>query len=195
MADHIAKDYIRGIKNRDNKTFNILYKEYFALIRSFVINNNGTVEDAKDVFQEAIIVIYRYSQKENFKLSCTFETFLYSVARTIWLNILRNQRIHLNKVNEISEFIMFNSSSNELIEESLEYKLFQKHFLRLSKECQKLLRLFFDKVPYSEIARQMGYNSIGFVKKKKFNCKEFLMKSIKNDPEYKLFVLEKQMRK
>ena len=72
-----------------------------------------------------------------------------------------------------------------MIEDSLEYKLYQKHFQKLSKECKKLLQLFFDKVSYSEIAKILGYKSAGFVKKKKYNCKEFLMKSIKNDPEYK----------
>lgn len=184
MAKNRAKDLIDGIKNKDSKTLNFLYKKYLSLVRSFVLNNNGTTDDAKDVFQEAVIAIFRYSQNENFELKCSFETFLYSICRTIWLNNLRNQRVHLNKINEISEFIIFSSSTNEMIEESLEYKLYQKHFQRLSEECKKLLQLFFDKVSYAEIAKLLGYSSVGFVKKKKFNCKEFLMKSIKNDPEF-----------
>ena len=184
MAKNRTKDLIDGIKNKDSKTLNFLYKKYFSLVRSFVLNNNGTTDDAKDVFQEAVIAIFRYSQNENFELKCSFETFLYSICRTIWLNNLRNQRVHLNKINEISEFIIFSSSTNEMIEESLEYKLYQKHFQRLSEECKKLLQLFFDKVSYAEIAKLLGYSSVGFIKKKKFNCKEFLMKSIKNDPEF-----------
>ncbi len=184
MAKNRAKDLIDGIKNKDSKTLNFLYKKYLSLVRSFVLNNNGTTDDAKDVFQEAVIAIFRYSQNENFELKCSFETFLYSICRTIWLNNLRNQRVHLNKINEISEFIIFSSSTNEMIEESLEYKLYQKHFQRLSEECKKLLQLFFDKVSYAEIAKLLGYSSVGFIKKKKFNCKEFLMKSIKNDPEF-----------
>jgi len=184
VAKNRAKDLIDGIKNKDSKTLNFLYKKYFSLVRSFVLNNNGTTDDAKDVFQEAVIAIFRYSQNENFELKCSFETFLYSICRTIWLNNLRNQRVHLNKINEISEFIIFSSSTNEMIEESLEYKLYQKHFQRLSEECKKLLQLFFDKVSYAEIAKLLGYSSVGFIKKKKFNCKEFLMKSIKNDPEF-----------
>jgi len=184
VAKNRTKDLIDGIKNKDSKTLNFLYKKYFSLVRSFVLNNNGTTDDAKDVFQEAVIAIFRYSQNENFELKCSFETFLYSICRTIWLNNLRNKRVHLNKINEISEFIIFSSSTNEMIEESLEYKLYQKHFQRLSEECKKLLQLFFDKVSYAEIAKLLGYSSVGFVKKKKFNCKEFLMKSIKNDPEF-----------
>ena len=142
MAKNRAKDLIDGIKNKDSKTLNFLYKKYFSLVRSFVLNNSGTTDDAKDVFQEAVIAIFRYSQNENFELKCSFETFLYSICRTIWLNNLRNQRVHLNKINEISEFIIFSSSTDEMIEESLEYKLYQKHFQRLSEECKKLLQLF-----------------------------------------------------
>jgi RNA polymerase sigma factor (sigma-70 family) len=163
-----SQDLISGIKNRDNVTLKKIYKKHFSLIESFVTSNKGTVDDAKDVFQEAIIVIYRYTRDKDFEISCSFETFLYSICRTIWLNYLRNKRIHDDKV-----------------EESAEYRLYQKHFQKLGNECKKLMQLFYDKVPYKEIARQMGYSSIAMVKKKKFMCKEFLLKSIRNDPEFK----------
>jgi RNA polymerase sigma factor (sigma-70 family) len=187
-----AQDFIKGIKNRDNDILKILYKQHFPLIRAFILNNNGTVDDAKDIFQEALIVIYRYARKDNFEINCAFETFLYSICRTIWLNKLRNKRIHYKKLDDIIESVTFSSSDNEQIEDNLRYKLYQKHFQKLDKSCKKLLQLFYDKVPYKEIAKQMGYRSIGFVKKKKFKCKEYLMKSIKNDPEFKLLTEKRQ---
>ncbi len=186
MSKQESQDLIRGIKNRDNLTLKKIYKKHFSLIESFVTNNKGTLDDAKDVFQEAIIVIYRYTRDKNFEISCSFETFLYSICRTIWLNYLRNKRIHDNKIDDIREYITFNSSYNNQVEESAEYRLYQKHFQKLNDECKKLLQLFYDKVPYKEIARQMGYSSIAMVKKKKFMCKEFLLKSIRNDPEFRL---------
>ena len=69
---------------------------------------------------------------------------------------------------------------------------YKKHFQKLGDECKKLLQLFYDKVPYKEIAKIMNYKSIGLVKKKKFKCKEFLLKSIREDPEYKLLVEKKK---
>ena len=185
MAKRESHNFIKGIKNRDNKILQVIYKEHFSLIKSFVIKNNGTVDDARDVFQEAIIVIFRYAKRDDFKINCSFETFLYSISRTIWLNNLRNKKIRIGKLDDIREFITFNASENEQIEESAEFKLYQKHFLKLSDECQQLMRMFYDKVPYKEIAKKMNYKSIGIVKKKKFKCKEFLLKSIRNDPEFK----------
>ena len=194
MAKQESHDFIKGIKNRDNKILKIIYKEHFLLIKSFIIKNNGTIEDARDVFQEAIIVIYRYTKKDNFKINCSFETFLYSICRTIWLNYLRNKRIRTNKLADIREYITFSASNDDQIEESAEYKLYQKHFQKLGDECKKLLQLFYDKVPYKEIAKRMNYKSIGLVKKKKFKCKEFLLKSIREDPEFK-FLREKKPKK
>ena len=186
MAKRESHNFIKGIKNRDNKILKVIYKEHFSLIKSFIVKNNGNEDDARDVFQEAIIVIFRYAKRDNFKINCSFETFLYSICRTIWLNNLRNKKIRTNKLDDIREYITFNASENEQIEESAEYKLYQKHFEKLSDECKKLMQLFYDKVPYKEIAKKMNYNSIGIVKKKKFKCKEFLLKSIRNDPEFKL---------
>jgi RNA polymerase sigma factor (sigma-70 family) len=187
-----SHDFIKGIKNRDNKILKLIYKEHFSLIKSFIVKNSGTIEDARDVFQEAVIVIYRYTKKDDFKINCAFDTFLYSICRTIWLNNLRNKKIRINKLDDIREYITFSASDDEQIEESAEYKLYQKHFQKLGDECKKLLQLFYDKVPYREIAKKMNYKSIGLVKKKKFKCKEFLLKSIREDPEFKSMVEKKK---
>jgi len=195
VAKQESHDFIKGIKNRDNKILKIIYKEHFSLIKSFIIKNSGTIDDARDVFQEAVIVIYRYTKKDNFEINCSFETFLYSICRTIWLNNLRNKKIRTNKLDDIKEYITFSASDDEQIEESAEYKLYQKHFQKLGDECKKLLQLFYDKVPYKEIAKKMNYKSTGLVKKKKFKCKEFLLKSIREDPEFKLLNEKKQSKK
>ncbi len=192
MTKQESHDFIKGIKNRDNRILKIIYKEHFTLIKSFIIKNSGTIDDARDVFQEAIIVIYRYTKKDNFKINCSFETFLYSICRTIWLNNLRNKKIRSNKLDDIREYITFTATDDDQIEESAEYKLYQKHFQKLGDECKKLLQLFYDKVPYKEIAKRMNYSSIGLVKKKKFKCKEFLLKSIREDPEYELLIEKKK---
>ena len=64
------------------------------------------------------------------------------------------------------------------------YRLYQKHFTNLGKDCQKILQLYFDKVPLKNIAQIMGFKSEKYAKKRKFKCKEYLIKSIKQDLEY-----------
>ena len=64
-------------------------------------------------------------------------------------------------------------------------KLFQKHFKRLEKDCQKLLLLFLKKVPLKDIAEELGIGSQQYIKRKKYKCKEQLVRYIKSDPNYK----------
>ncbi|MFC2096620.1 hypothetical protein ACFLQ3_02865, partial [Bacteroidota bacterium] len=70
-------------------------------------------------------------------------------------------------------------------EKNEQYKLYQKHFKRLEKDCQKLLQLFLKKVPLKEIADELGIESQQYIKRKKYKCKEQLVRYIKSDPNFK----------
>ena len=89
-------------------------------------------------------------------------------------------------MNDTSAFeIEFDHDFAELVEKNERFKLYQKHFQLLGSDCQKLLQLFFDKVPLKQIAQIMGFSSEKYVKKRKFKCKEYLITSIKQDVNYK----------
>ena len=153
------------------------------MIRSFILQNSGNEEDAKDVFQEAIIAIFKKSTEFDFEITSSFKTFLYSICRQLWLKQLRNRKIHLNNIVEITEKIEMDNEADEALEDSLEKRLFRKYFNQLNKECQKLLRLSMQKVQAKDIARLMGYSE-QFVRNRKYRCKGMLAKLIKSDPEY-----------
>jgi hypothetical protein len=72
--------------------------------------------------------------------------------------------------------------------ENERYRLFQQHFLRLSEDCKKVLRLFMNKVPLKEIAEIMGFKTEKYAKTRKFMCKEKLKNAIINDPNFKKFI-------
>ena len=55
------------------------------MVQSLIINNNGTADDAKDIFQEAMIVLYEKARSGTFELSCQIKTYVYSVSRRLWL--------------------------------------------------------------------------------------------------------------
>lgn len=91
---------IEGIRNQDKKTLQFIYAKYFPTIKRFIIDNQGSEQDAKDVFQEAIIIIYRKIKDGTFDLSSTFKTYLYSVCRFIWVKQLaKNKELEEDKNN------------------------------------------------------------------------------------------------
>jgi RNA polymerase sigma factor (sigma-70 family) len=177
---------IEGIKKRDNRVLSLIYKELFPVVRYYVMSNGGTQDDAKDVFQESIIVAFKQISLNSFEIKTGFEAYLYGVARLVWLKILRNRATHDRNIMQLEEPENSYLPSDELIEEELEMRLFRKYFFRLGSECQQVLRYISEGLSYEKIAIEMGYKSEKIVRNKKYKCKETLIKLIKEDPEYKI---------
>ena len=50
------QELLKGLALGDKKAIETIYKENYNMVQSLVINNNGSAQEAKDVFQEAMIV-------------------------------------------------------------------------------------------------------------------------------------------
>src|SRR5690554_6413543 len=171
MKNYSDEQILKGILRHDNLVLQYIYKQYYFKVSAFIKKNSGTEDDANDVFQEAIIVIYRkLKESDLMNGSGTFQSYLFSVCRYIWLKELEQKRNEQEKINDTSPFQddIYDDNLIELVEKNERYGLYQKHFKSLSTDCQKLLQLFFEKVPLSEIARIMGYSSDKYAKKRKF---------------------------
>lgn len=187
MTDYTNLELLNGILRNDTIVLQFIYKNFYSKINFFIKKNNGDDDDANDIFQEAIIIIYRKLKANELVLDCTFETYLYSICRFLWLKQLEKRKIEKENIKDNHEF------NDEIYDDNLErvsdlnerYRLYQKHFANLGKDCQKILQLYFDKVPLKTIAQMMGFKSEKYAKKRKFSCKEYLIKSVKQDLEYK----------
>ncbi|MFP4449200.1 MAG: RNA polymerase sigma factor [Bacteroidales bacterium] len=178
---------IEGIRKQDPKVLQYLYDEYFTMIRSIVIENSGNEEDARDIFQESIILIYRKITNESFQLTSAFKTYLFSVCWKMWQRELRDR---YRKVNMKQDYKYFAQNPENIeIEYELHrrYKLYQEHFKKLGKECQQILKMALKQVPFEKIAKKLRLSSAKYVKKRKYLCKEELIKSIKQDKRYNDF--------
>ncbi len=82
---HSEADIISALRQGDSKALEIIYKQHYPAILHFIIQNNGTDQDAKDLYQEAVIILYEKLRQEHFLLTCQIKTFLYSVCRKLWL--------------------------------------------------------------------------------------------------------------
>jgi RNA polymerase sigma factor (sigma-70 family) len=180
------KEFIAGLKTQNVLVIKEIYKKFYQQIKYLIRSNSGTEMDAEDIFQDALVVIYQKISSENFKLSCSFYTFLYSICRHLWLQRL-NKREFSYEYKDVANLDEWqdNDTIEELTEENEKYKLFQQHFLRLNQNDQKVLKLFMKKIPLKEIALIMGFKSEKYAKFRKYLCKEKLKNSILNDPHFR----------
>jgi hypothetical protein len=63
---------IRAILEQDNRVIQMVYNECYPMVERMIINSGGDREQAKDVFQEAWIIIYRKVKY----FSCIFLYFI-----------------------------------------------------------------------------------------------------------------------
>lgn len=186
MIEYSNLDLLNGIRRNDTIVLQYIYKNFYSKINFFIKKNSGDDDDANDVFQEAIIIIFRKLKANELVLDCTFETYLYSVCRFLWLKQLDKRKVEKEKIKDNHEYHedIYDDGLERVVDLNERYRLYQKHFTNLGKDCQKVLQLYFDKVPLKNIAQIMGFKSEKYAKKRKFKCKEYLIKSIKQDLEY-----------
>jgi len=177
---------LQGLARNDRKAIETIYKENYNMIQALVINNNGTAEDAKDIFQEAMIVLYEKVQTGTFELNCQIKTFIYSVGRRIWLKRLMQQnRFSLSDTDE--ESIAVDDEVEDHENRNAAFQTMEKSMGGLGEPCKSLLEAFYlQKKNMQEIAENFGYTNAENAKNQKYKCllrlKKIFFSQYKNEP-------------
>ena len=180
------EEIIAGLRKRDNRVLQYIYKNTFLPVKQLILNNAGSENDAEDIFQEALIIIFRKLRDEdNFELTSAFSTYIYSISRLLWLKHLRNiKKIEIDPLNRDHEERIEFEPPSPVQDKDLRMAIYQRTLLLIPEDCQKILRLTAQDLTSSEIARQLGFRSEGYVRKRRHFCKEYLVNKIKEDPDY-----------
>lgn len=176
------QELLEGILNADSQAIQEIYTLALPSVISWVKENNGSEADARDIFQEALIALFRKVESGNFKLTCTLKSFLRIMCRNLWLSRLRNKNSQTKPLENI-EIVDLDTDLENRLEQSEKEQLFFKHFDLLGENCKKIMQWFFDKIPLKQIAERLD-TSESYIKKRKFICKEKLIKAIQTDPRF-----------
>jgi RNA polymerase sigma factor (sigma-70 family) len=182
VTNYTDEELADGIVRKDERIVRVLYSEYYSGIKQMIKNNSGSEEDAKDIFQEALIVLYQKLNDTGFKLTSSLNTYLYAVARILWYRELRRRKDLLITDKFIEQF------DHQEIQESIERKerldFYRKKFEELSEDCKKILQLFLNNIPIRDITKLMGYSSDQHTKNRRLRCKMSLINRIKSSDFY-----------
>ena len=179
------EELVKGVRDKDNDVLLYIIKRSSKPVKEFVLRNSGSEQDADDILQEAIIVLFRKMSDEKFKLTSTISTFIYSIARLTWLKELERRKIRHYESYENNDVIDDEDSISFTIEKNEKLRLYREKFEELKEDCKKILRLFYLGSPMSQITSFMGYSSDDYTKKRKYKCKNALIEKIKTSNEYK----------
>lgn len=172
---------IEGIRLQDDKALKHIYNTYFQMVKNYVLKNSGNSDDAYDVFQESIIVLYKQVVSNELNLTSDLKGFFYGIARAVWLKAL-NKR---GKNSELTDDITDESGTGYEADEAILERVVARVMEKLKPDCAEIIRLFSEGVDYGTIASTMGLKSEEYARRKKYLCKEALMELIKKDQEYR----------
>lgn len=161
---------LEGLAASNKKAIETIYQENFRTVQSLVLSNNGTLDDAKDIFQEAIVVLYEKVSSGGFELNCQIKTFLYSVSRRLWLKRLMQQnRYMLSEAHE--NLVQVEEDLEEHEKRNSDFQLMEKAMNGLGEPCKSLLEAFYlGKRSMQEIAESFGYTNAENAKTQKYKC-------------------------
>jgi RNA polymerase sigma factor (sigma-70 family) len=158
------------LKSEDNASFELLYKFYYPSIEIYITQNFGRIEDAEDIFQEAIIVLLQKVRTENFVLTSSLKTYLFAIARNLWLKRLRN-----NKSIFIDNFDIFQEETEhypfETQQETTKEEKVTSWLTKITENCQRILKaIFFYKEPIGSLMQKMGWKNKHTAANQQYKC-------------------------
>jgi RNA polymerase sigma factor (sigma-70 family) len=162
---------LQGLARNDRKAVETIYRENYSMVQSLIINNNGSTDDAKDVFQEAMIVLYEKARSGSFELSCQIKTYIYSVSRRLWLKRLQQSSRYNGEIANADGFMQVDEDVDDHVKRDLEFEMMSKAIMSLGEPCKSLLQAFYiEKRSMQEIASGFGYTNAENAKTQKYKC-------------------------
>ena len=163
---------LRGLATNDRQAIETIYRENYGMIQAFIVKNSGYPDDARDIFQEAMIVLFEKSKSDKFELQCQIKTYLYSVCRRLWLKRLQQQQRYYPAIEkDVDETVAVEEELQEHEKKNADFILMEEALNKIGEPCKSLLDAFYiQKKTMPEIADFFGYTNADNAKTQKYKC-------------------------
>jgi RNA polymerase sigma factor (sigma-70 family) len=171
---------VERIRNGDEKALVQLYHNNIAMVRKYVTDNSGHEDDAQDMLQDALIVLWENVTRGEFDLTSKISTYIYSVVRNKWLREINKRRV--GKTSSLDNYEVAEERIDALrnIIQKEEYKVILKCMDAMGNTCRRVLIMFYlEEKGMEEIARTLKFNNTDVAKAKKWQCKKELEKRVR----------------
>lgn len=169
-------ELLTGLADGSDDALTQLYRRYFPMVLHFITTNSGNEDDAKDIYQEVLVVLYEKVKNGSLELHCQLKTYVYSVGRRLWLKQLAQRSRFM--VRDV-EMPASDEAAVGQIEEDLtdheerdrQFDLMADSLDRLGEPCRTLLDDFYiQHLSMQEITEKFGYTNADNAKTQKYKC-------------------------
>jgi len=167
-------EILAKLQNGDETALEYLYQKYYRMMVKMVTSNSGTEYEAKDIYQEALIVFWQKAVSGKLVLTSKISTYLYSICQNLWRKELdRKGRLSSEEKDGMEYMDHDREERVRIIRECIEL---------LGETCQKVLSYYyFDGMSMSDIAEKLNFSNTDTAKTKKYKCKKRLDQLVKSN--------------
>jgi len=170
MADH---NFFNSTIAEREKLFMQLYKKAFPAVAKYVSKMGGTFDEAKDVFQDALIIYYEKLVNASVALYANEQAYLFGIAKHLWAKKFREKVQHAPLDIEQDNFMDdagLQPSSAKLL----------NYLETAGQKCMEILKAFYyDNLQVNKIAELFGYSGVHSATVQKYKCMEKVRETIK----------------
>lgn len=162
---------LKGLASNDSRAVEALYKDHFGMVQTYILQNNGSYDDARDIFQEAMIVLYEKAQSDNFVLTCQIKTYVYSICRRLWLKRLQQQGRYSQPLENLEETIGVEEEIEDHEKRNAAFAIMDRALGSLGEPCKSLLEAYYiQQKDMQQLAEMFGYTNADNAKNQKYKC-------------------------
>ncbi len=164
------QERLQWIALGDKRGLEWLYKQSFGTTKKMVIKYGGDEDEAWDVFQDAVTILYDQCNQPKFELNCRINTYITSIARNIWLK-RKARDPYVAMPDEWEVPASAEADIEGFMQKEKQYDQLHEALEALGEPCNKLLTAFyFQKKSMQEISKLFGYTNSENAKNQKFKC-------------------------
>lgn len=168
------------VKEGDDAILRKLYHDNYPKVERYILLNSGNKENARDIFQEAFLSMWRNIQLEKFNPvnEDSLGGYLFKIAKYKWIDYLRSG--HFKKTVLLPEIKENNEMEYEEPSESEKIISIRKSFELLGTNCKELLnRFYYQSQTLKQIAAAFNWTEAS-TKNNKYRCMQKLKELLKN---------------
>jgi RNA polymerase sigma factor (sigma-70 family) len=184
---HTDQRFITGLLHNDAPVVEEIYSRFAGKIKGMILNNQGTEYDAADIFQEALMDIYRRAATGGFILSCPFEALLVVICRNKWITQLQKkqrQGVTLKGVEGYDKGADVFKEAEQVQQHNERRFLLERKLAELADGCRELLQLAWSGISMEAVAQKLKL-SYAYARKRKSECLGKLTDMVMASPDFK----------
>ena len=164
------KIIVKTAEDRE-KLFISLYKITFPAVARYVSKMGGTFDEAKDIFQDALVIYYEKAIVGFCDIKTNEKAYLLGIAKHLWLKKHKDNRQYAS----LEGFDVENEEEAQPSDSKI------LNFLQTAgKKCMELLRSFYyDELPLNDIAETYGFSGVRSATVQKYKCLEKVRETVK----------------